>query len=238
MDKIKVSFINIDGIKYPVVYRLNTTDEAVARSIFEQGSYILNRGADSPPKIEQFEPEFIIDGGANVGYASVFFANKYPSAKKIVAIEPEADNFELLQYNAERYPQIQPIRAALWNKETDLYVGLGDVHDGNSAYMTSESDDMSDLESTRGITIEKIFKDSGFDYIDILKLDIEGSEKEIFSDDSHYQSWLPYTKILIIELHDRMKRGCSRNFFRAISWYEYFFMQSGENLIFIREDLL
>ena len=105
-------------------------------------------------------------------------------------------------------------------------------------YMTSESDDMSDLESTRGITIEKIFKDSGFDYIDILKLDIEGSEKEIFSDDSHYQSWLPYTKILIIELHDRMKRGCSRNFFRAISWYEYFFMQSGENLIFIREDLL
>ena len=73
---------------------------------------------------------------------------------------------------------------------------------------------------------------------DILKLNVNGAEREIFSEDSHYQSWLPYTKVLIIELHDRMKRDCSHNFFHAISWYDYFFMQAEDNLIFIREDLL
>ena len=91
---------------------------------------------------------------------------------------------------------------------------------------------------TQGITIEKIFRDSSFEYIDILKLDIEGSEADIFSERSNYQSWLPYVKVLIIELHDRMRSDCSYNFFRAIGWYRYFFMFIGENLIFIREDLL
>ena len=237
MDKIQVSTINIEGIEHPIYYRPQTVDKDIVKVIFEGGCYILSRGTMSPPCIENFEPKFIIDGGANIGGASVFFANRYPTAE-IVAIEPEEENFKLLKYNAEAYPKVKPIHAALWHRDKKLAVGFGDLHCGPSGYMTSEGNDVSHLETTRGITIEKIFRESGFDYIDILKLDIEGAEKEIFSEDGNYQSWLPYVKVLIVELHDRMKRGCSRNLFRAMSWYKYFFMIADENLIFIREDLL
>ena len=237
MDTIQVSTINIEGIKHPIYYRPGETDKIIVKPIFEDGCYMLNRGKMSPPGIENFDPKFIIDGGANIGAASVFFADRYPNAK-ITAVEPEKDNFALLIYNSEPYPQIKPIHAALWNRDKNLAVGYGDLHIGPSSYMTSETDDVSHLESIQGITIEEIFRSSGFDYIDILKLDIEGSEREIFSDRSNYQSWLPYVKVLIVELHDRMKRGCSKNLFRAVSWYKYFFMVVQENLIFIREDLL
>ncbi len=237
MNKIEVSTIEIDGIDHPIYYRPGETDKVIVQAIFENGCYILSRDKMSPPCIENFDPKFIIDGGANIGGASVFFANRYPNAK-IVAVEPEEDNFAMLVYNSDPYPQIKPMHAALWNRDKDLAVGFGDLHCGPSGYMTSESDDVSHLESIQGITIEEIFRESGFDYIDIVKLDIEGAEKEIFSEKSNYQSWLPYVKVLIVELHDRMKRGCSKNLFRAVSWYKYFFMVADENLIFIREDLI
>jgi hypothetical protein len=51
------------------------------------------------------------------------------------------------------------------------------------------------------------------DRIDLLKLDIEGSEKEIFSDGC---LWLEHIGAICLELHDRFKPGCSRTFFRAI----------------------
>jgi hypothetical protein len=44
----------------------------------------------------------IIDGGANVGYVSVFLANKYPAAR-IVAVEVDPDNVEILRKNVRAY---------------------------------------------------------------------------------------------------------------------------------------
>ena len=236
---MKVSQMNLDlnGKMIPLVYRPNTTDLVIARLIFEFLCYSIDTKSVFPPAMKNFKPRFIIDGGANVGYASVFFANRYPECEKILAIEPEIENFEILQYNTQNYPQIQPIRAALWNREIDLSVALDGIHKTPDAFMTSESI-APNIETTQGITIGKIFRESGFPFIDILKLDVEGAEKEIFSDEGKYWEWLPFVKVLIIELHDRMKRGCSRNLFRAMGFYETFFAFSGENLIFIREDLL
>jgi len=48
---------------------------------------------------------------------------------------------------------------------------------------------------------------------DLLKVDVEGSEKEIF----HFgDAWLPFVDVICIELHDRFKVGCSRSFYRAV----------------------
>ena len=69
-----------------------------------------------------------------------------------------------------------------------------------------------------------------WNYIDILKLDIEGSEKEVFS--AGFENWMPKTKVIIIELHDAMKPGCSRAVFAAVNKYNFSFNIKGENIIF------
>ncbi len=73
-------------------------------------------------------PEVIIDAGANIGLASIYFANKYPKAK-IIAIEPEKGNFAILKKNVSPYSNIFLIQAVLWNKNEKINLldpGLGE----------------------------------------------------------------------------------------------------------------
>lgn len=46
---------------------------------------------------------FIIDAGANIGLTSVYLANRFPNAR-ILALEVDQQNFELLAENARPYP--------------------------------------------------------------------------------------------------------------------------------------
>ena len=127
-----------------------------------------------------------------------------------------------------------PVNSALWDKET--FITVENVGLGNDGFMTFETtaDDPAAMKTT---TISKLLQESGFEEIDLLKVDIEGAEKEVFGA-ADVDDWLSKVKVIMIELHDRMKRGCSYEFFKAISKYHWFFAQRGENLIFIRENIL
>ncbi len=183
--------------------------------------------------INDFQPKLILDCGGNIGCAAVYFANKYPTAQ-IYSVEPERDNFKLLKFNTTFYDNIHPIKSALWDKET--FIRVEDRGFGTWGFMTFETT-AEDEDSFRTITVSKLLRASGFDEIDLLKIDIEGAEKEVFSA-PNVDEWLSKVKVLVIELHDRMKRGCSYEFFKAVSKYKWFFAFRGENLIFIREDLI
>lgn len=63
----------------------------------------------------------------------------------------------------------------------------------------------------------------------IIKIDIEGSEEELFSDNFR---WIDETPVLIIELHDWMHIGSanSRNFLKAIA-------DSGRDFVYLNETI-
>lgn len=67
---------------------------------------------------------------------------------------------------------------------------------------------------TRGFSIPQLLKRFGKNRIDFLKLNVEGSEKEIFSEG--YQDWLPQTGSILVELHDGKNPGSSRAVFSAM----------------------
>ena len=64
----------------------------------------LNNEYDIPLKSEA---EVIIDAGANIGLASLYFKDKYPKAS-IYAIEPEKGNFDQLVKNTMYYWNVPP----------------------------------------------------------------------------------------------------------------------------------
>lgn len=211
------------GIATPIAYRPD--DEPIVESIFNGNEYEL--------LVANFNPKLILDCGGNIGCAAVYFANKYPEAQ-IYSIEPQINNFKILQYNTFFYDKIHPINSALWDKET--FIRVEDKGYGVAGYMTTEAAE-GEPDTFKTVTVSKLLADSGFDEIDLLKIDIEGAEKEVFSAPD-VDDWLAKVKILVIELHDRMKFGCSYEFFKAMSKYHWFFHLNGENLIFFRESLI
>ncbi|MBK6274551.1 MAG: FkbM family methyltransferase [Saprospirales bacterium] len=67
--------------------------------------------------------------------------------------------------------------------------------------------------------------------IGILKLDIEGSELEVFQE--NYE-WLSKVNMLIIETHDFMRNGTSKSLFKAIINYDFAVHTCRENIVFIK----
>lgn len=213
--------IKLKDIQYPIKLRSGSSDVNAFRQVFLYKEY----------NFETAEPHFIIDGGSNIGLAAVYFANKFPKAT-IVSIEPESKNFNLLKENTSAYKTIHPIQSGIWNKTTFLKVR--NIGLGNWGFIVEEQLE-EDADTFKAISIGDILKKFKQEQIDILKLDVEGAEREIFT--SNYQDWLPVTKILIVELHDRMKKGCSRAFFNAMLEYNFSVEQLGENLICTNDNL-
>ncbi len=214
--------------KYPLWLRTFSSDLGVYRQIFKRQEYKFQTNKT---------PEIIIDAGANIGYASVYFANQFPQAK-IFSLEPEEENFKLLQKNTSCYSNIVPIKAALWHKNEEI--NLTDPMRGEWGYTVEDRAQTATnqhLSIVSGVTIDKLMQDYNLPSIDILKIDIEGTEKEIFS--CKNLLWLTKTDSLIIELHDRLKPGCSNSFFQNKSITEFPpHWQQGENVYLSRSCIM
>ena len=69
---------------------------------------------------------------------------------------------------------------------------------------------------------------------DILKIDVEGAEKEIFS--KNYESWLGKVNVIMIELHDHIRGGCAKTFYSATDKFNFKkVLQKGNLVIVVRE---
>lgn len=202
--------------------RSNSSDPMVFYQVCVMNEYDFDYG---------LTPAFIVDAGANIGLTAAYFANHYPQAK-IVSIEPEKENFAMLLSNTKGYKNIVPIRAGLWNESKKLSVA--NTKSASWAFTLEESGDTA-TESFDAVTLDSILDQFNQSYIDILKIDIEGAEIELFT--GNYHTWLSRTKIIVIELHDRMRRGCSKAFFKALIDYTFRVELKGENLICFNESI-
>jgi len=220
----RISEINFPGIPHPIWLRTATSDERVFREI------ILERGYDFEIRSN---PEFILDCGANIGLASIFFKSRFPSAR-IVAVEPEDSNFRLLEHNLSYYyPHAQCLRNGIWNCNTELSVKNSSTGD-KWAFIVGKRESTEETGVT-SVTIAEIMKRYNRESIDILKVDIEGAELELFS--SNYEYWLPRTKAIMIETHDQIRKGCSQALFRALANFDYSVSYIGNTILCVRETI-
>lgn len=173
----------------------------------------------------------IIDAGANIGASPIFFHFKYPKAA-IVAIEPERKNCRYLERNCAGL-NIRLIEGAVGSKPGKFFLqdpGLSDW-----GFRVSDHG----LYEVKIISIPQILDDFPPQKYSplIVKIDIEGGEKELFSTDF---GWLERIPLLIIELHDWMLPGeaNSRNFLKAISSFDFDFVYRSENVFCFNNALL
>jgi len=210
-------------IKFPFYLRIPSSDIRTYLQIFIRQEYDFD---------VKRSPKIIIDAGANIGLASIYFSNKFPNAE-IFAIEPEANNFEILKKNVAQYGNIIPINGALWNENKEI--DLVDPGYGNWGFMTQEDNIKEEslgekCHRINGMTVDGLMEKYGIQFIDILKMDIEGAEREVFLDPSR---WIGKVDAMIIELHERFKSGCNQSVYNAANDFDDEWRQ-GQNLFLAR----
>jgi len=228
------------NILEPIFLRIGTADIGTFIQIFVNKEYDF---------VTKYQPKVIIDAGANIGLASIYFANKYPIAK-IIAIEPEKNNYQMLEKNVEKYKNIIPLQSALWHKNESIRLvdtGLGtdsfitqkndeinSSFQGVLSHLVNENKNSSVCYQVPGMSMDKILKDYGLQEVDILKIDIEGAEVEVFKNTS---SWIKKINSISIELHDFMKKGCSESFYKGSKGFDSEWSK-GESTILSRNNFL
>ena len=229
--------ILLGSVQRTLYFRAQTSDEPTLKQIFADQDYDLSRLRRFPEIIKFAKNKeatglhpLIIDAGANIGASALYFMTRIPNAK-VISIEPDAENFELLCKNTEG-TNIETIHAALGS--TRGFSRVIDAGMGNWGYrteMVSEAGGYSNLvpRVTINDLYEKQIQDS-FPFI--VKIDIEGGEGDLFSDNTE---WVEKTPIIIIELHDWLmpKAGTSRSFLQCISRLDRDFVHIGENIFSI-----
>jgi FkbM family methyltransferase len=196
--------------------RPHSSDVDVFRQIFIESEYAcLN---------ELQQTEFILDLGANVGYSAVYFLTHFPNAH-VIAVEPDPDNFVLLERNMAPYGErVTTLRAAIWPHPARLAIRTVPYRDGRDWTRQVQENDEGDIE---GIDIVTLMRDYSIDRISLLKMDIEGAEAIVFAD--NYTSWIDKVLAIAIELHDDSVFGNASNiFFSAIKGRHFHVSRSGE----------
>jgi len=170
-----------------LVYRLNRGDIRAIAEIWQLEIY-------RPPPA--FRTSTIVDLGANIGLVSVFLARRC-GASYVLAVEPVADNAELTRENLR-----------LNGIEGEVIEAAVGRQDGVARFAEDQR------VSTRGmlaqvgrevrlISLPSLLQRLPADTtVDIMKLDVEGAEAEIFAAED--LSWLDRVRLLLMELHPNL----------------------------------
>lgn len=173
----------VPGVPHPVTIRPGTADASTLEKIFVWNEYEL----DYPDDVRT-----IVDAGANVGLSAIFFANRFPAAR-IVAIEPERANHDLLSRNTASYPNVTAIRAALWGEDATLTLSNPADRVDSYSFAPGAGD-----QAVEALSIPTILTRFGIPTIDVLKVDIEGGETSVFESSA---PWIARVRMFVVELH-------------------------------------
>ena len=137
-----------------------------------------------------------MDLGANTGLVDRWLLNQFPSAE-IIAVEPEPGNAATLRANVAGLP-VRVVEACVGAtaRTVTLHTSSGE----HGFTMVGEAAAGSPTFEVPVVTMETVLQ--GAEKIDLLKVDIEGAEEELFADCA---GWIGKVELLLVECHARYK---------------------------------
>ena len=232
--ELSLSFVE-DDVKHHLWARADSTDLAIFVQIYRQQDYNI---ALWPPYQEHVDAQYqsilsatkvplIIDGGANAGYSPIWFALKYPQAR-VLAIEPDPENFAVLKRNVAPFHNITAVEAALWNERA-----IVSVLDSNDWAWGRRFDVTAAGPGIPTVTVRELL-DSDLDYAPfIVKIDIEGAETKLLRSNNE---WMDDFPLVIFEPHDSLYhwlgvwQGSAHSFFSTLARRKREYLTKGENV--------
>lgn len=139
----------------------------------------------------------ILDAGANIGIATLWFRASYPGAE-VHSFEPASENFDLLRQNVAGLPRSHCVHAALGVAEGHVRLAMPGGYSDNR--ITAEATD-APTEVVACTTGATYLQRMGLERVDLLKLDVEGYETEVVRG---FAKLLTRVQAIVGEVHERL----------------------------------
>jgi len=167
-----------------LICRSKTSDVATLMETF------LNHFHNPPSNLDR--DAIILDLGSNVGYTLVNLHYYYPNAK-FIGVEMDKENYDFAMKNVTHIKNCVLINAACWKNGGEItYCGK----ESNSFSICTSN--YTNQKHVKAITIDQIMNYTNIEYIDFIKMDIEGAETEVIC---NFGNWINKTNSMNIELH-------------------------------------
>lgn len=185
------------------IVRLLSSDRYVFYQVIEGREYLPLIELISKSNAESYIKN-IVDAGSNIGFSALFFNRHYPHSR-IIAIEPDSENCKMLKRNIHvngLESEVTILQKALWMNSESKLVLSHNFRDGLDWSKTvRDATDKSGSIDT--VSLMKVFEDYNLDVIDILKIDIEGTEGLLFKDLS-FTDCLKRVRFIALEIHEEV----------------------------------
>lgn len=227
----------VPGFERPVFLPPTVSDhsifwQCVVRAQYDLSRYpqmaeILRRAAAMR---EDGAMPVIIDGGANIGLATLGFAQDFPDTC-VVAVEPDSDNMRVVRQNvAALGDRVIAVQAAVASVSGHSRV-IG--FDRGSAGLMTENCAADAEGAVPAWSIDDLVAMVPGGRPWIVKLDIEGAQREVFSGNTE---WVGRTDLVILELDDWQFPWAATGdaFFKALSAYKFDYVVDGELILAFR----
>lgn len=159
------------------------------------------------PFVEGKNLDTIVDIGGNIGLTSYYFS-RY--AKRVITLEPAKEHFAVM-VNMLKFNQIKnvtPINKAIYIKEGDYEFYHNENRTMYSLHQAVNTQQMPP-EKVQAITLTTLFEEQNIKEVDLMKVDIEGTEFELFSG-VDFKELAPKIKTIITEYHDWSGRNANQ----------------------------
>jgi FkbM family methyltransferase len=178
--------------QFPVLCRSQSSDLNVFSQIFVHREY---RCLDDLTNVG-----VVIDCGANVGYSSAYFLSRFPGST-VIAIEPDAENFDALEKNLAPYgDRVRAVRSGVWSDTVGLVMNEATFRDGREWTRRVRPALPGEVADMEAVDLRSLIDTCDGKRISILKVDIEGAEYEVFASPG-WRSWIDRVDRLVIEVH-------------------------------------
>lgn len=205
-----VASFRVPGIPWAAWGRPATSDAWTYDQVFVEAELDVRLPA---------EPTTIVDAGASVGYATLWFAARYPAAR-IVSLEIDAGNAVVLRRNVEPLAERVMVRQqGLWGRRTRLAI----ENPGAAAWSFRAVESASGPVEALGV--HDLLDELGLDRLGLLKLDIEGAELHVLDSAA---TWIDRVDAIMVELHDRYRPGCTAALARVVQRWGLSVRTSGD----------
>lgn len=147
-----------------------------------------------------------------------------------MALEPDAGNFKLLERNCKPYQndgrKITLINQPVYSESREVY--LIDPGHGTHGFRITEKKEEGVISSMKTLTMHDVLEQMNWDAVDLVKVDIEGAEKELFETNT---DWIRRVKHLEVETHDRFQPSSTKAVFKALEGFKYSVKLKNENMV-------